>query len=311
MGNGLKHRTALAFLGVISTGLVTCGSPLVALASENQTVFIAHYEHNAQTEANLLQTAQSSTASNAATAILQSAVENISNQLLQLYTAEQVLANEETRILSANPPIKMDVSKLLGQRRAARVQLRAEERALKDARKQHDAALVQQLQDQHDATLTQLGGITALLKLFNNPSSHLSHESLDASLSNLQSTITHLQSVAIHYTQLWIQFESPTASAVASSISGLSYASTVIHVPADGSDPVTDTVSTQPVVTDENDTVLRDTGVYGIAGPDNSTGVVIDPISGTISVSSKATPGQYTVTYAQSSVNETVTLTIS
>jgi hypothetical protein len=86
-------------------------------------------------------------------------------------------------------------------------------------------------------------------------------------------------------------------------ITGLSYATDSIT--ASG----IDVVSTYPVVTSNYGTIMADTGTYALSGPSGYTGVSLDS-SGAITVSSGAMDGQYTVTYTQGTVSDSVPVVV-
>lgn len=89
-------------------GMILTVPATEVMAADQQTTFIAGYEHNAQTEAELLQTANASSVSNEMTTVYSNVVSQLNDQILSLYATEQAVANVE----ATKPTIDLNLNNI-------------------------------------------------------------------------------------------------------------------------------------------------------------------------------------------------------
>ncbi len=289
---------------------MTAGS---AFAQQSNTSFVAHYNQSAATEAKLMQQAQVSGNTNATVTGLLSTIENINSQITALFASEQALVQGEAKIPRLEGAFKKFMS-LNTQRQHLLKEIRTDEAKLK--KDWHHRQNVNYKQDklQLQVTLDQLKEVNLQLSHPDQGVLAWKKNPYDGGLTALQTSIVDLQKSSLHYTQELISLLKVTPAPVqvtAASIAGLAYANASLTIPAAGSAAVTDVVAVRPVVKDSAGNVVADAGSYGLSGPAGAQGVTIDSATGTVTVNAGATPGAYVVTYAQSGVSETVTLTVA
>ncbi|GGJ00181.1 hypothetical protein GCM10010885_06780 [Alicyclobacillus cellulosilyticus] len=306
-----NQALASALAACLATGLVSAPAVWARGAADQQAEFTAHYQHNQQLEAQLLQQAEAGNVNNDTIAKLKATIDTLNQQIAALYVAEQALANAEATI-PAEQQTNATLQALLQQKAKLESQIKSDQQASKGNKGNHRGAQARADLQNRQALMAQLNQINFQIKQLQRQASQWQKKPLAGALQELQSSIFHLQAAVIHYTNLWIQLEKPQASAsVPASITGLAYVASTVTVPADGSAPVTDVVAAQPTVKDAAGNVLSANGVYKLSGPSGAKGVSIDPTTGTITVLPGATPGVYTVTYTQGKVSESVTITVT
>lgn len=175
----------------------------MAFAAQDQTIFIAHYERNAATEAKLLATAQATQVNMAIATSLQTLVDNLNQQIASMYTMEQETTNTAT-ISTVQGTI---ASTLYNERRQLQKKAQQEAAQIKKDRKMHQPALLQSMQMQHRQTLVQLKKVIQESNQLGKATNWNQHPYAKG-LSDLQSSILNLQAAVIHYTHLWIVAES-------------------------------------------------------------------------------------------------------
>lgn len=214
---------AAVIVGLVGSGVVwgsvtasastSASTSTPASPGQNQTQFIARYEHNAQTEANLLQKAKSSSVSNATTTALSSTVSNLNLQITNLYTQEQALA----QLASTTPEItaaSLNLPGLLGQQSQLQAQLKTLEAQIQRDRQNKDKVQLQTDLHQHDVVHSQLQRVIATIDEINEFTGQTNPKSINAGLQSLQNSIDKLQNAAIYYTKLWIIAEASATPAL-------------------------------------------------------------------------------------------------
>lgn len=306
----MNGRKVVKSIGVSAVLLGMSVFSTSAFAAGNSATFSAHYQANANVEAGLLQKAQAGMAgqSSATLTQLQSTVSAIQTQVAALYTAEQALAVAGTSIPAGGTTWQTASSSQLALRGRLMAAIAKDRSALRGHhaewwRKQETG----RLQSAQRALQLLNGRLDAQSKASVMWRTH----PYDGALTQLQSSIFALQHAAEHYTNVWIALESTTTTVnVPASVTGLAYASSTITVPPTGSSFAADAVATAPIVKDAAGNILNGQGSYTITGPSGYTGVMIDAVSGEVTVSPGATAGGYTVTYSQGTVTESVYLTV-
>jgi len=300
-----RLRTATWALGLGTAALVACGFGISASAASAQTAFTTKYTQNANQEAQLLQQAEAEGGSSATITALSSTVQTINTQVAALYAADQALVAAKGNVPAVDSTTQ---AKLQAQKVKLTTELAAVKANLQKDRKDNNRKLTREQQLKINALNAQLKEVDYELA---HPATMLGAwgpDPLAGALPQLEASILDLQKAAIHYTNLWITAAKPGATAPGTpvSITGLSYASPTIVVPAAGAASVTDSVYTAPVVKDALGNVLADSGTYAIQGPAGFTGVSINQATGQIVVNPLATAGTYDVTYTQGGVVDAV-----
>lgn len=220
------------------------------------------------------------------------------------------MANTESTTIPSSDKSKAELTTLNKQHSQLVTQLNNNAAQIRKYQKNHQTRQLKIARAQRVVIQDKIKLVNLQIKNVNNDNSPWKHAPLGGGLTSIQSSIYDLQASAIHYTTQWLN-ETKASTGVPTTISGLSYASASVTVPTSGSAGVTDIVAQQPTVKDQNGNALSNDGAYEISGPANATGVSIDSTIGTVTVEPGATVGTYTVTYAQGSVTETSTLTVS
>ncbi len=294
-------------LGSLALGLGTAALVLGSVgqsahAASPQSTFSARYTQNANTEALLLQQAQTAGGSSPAIATYSNTVRSIEGQVGLLYSSEQALSLAKAAI-----PVQMsDRNKLQTQERTLNHELANAKSRLERAKRDRIAATVRMLELQVKTWTAQLAEIKY----------ELGHPLLDGTwtghplgggLTALQQSILDLQQAAIHYTRLWIAVaKAAPVLGNPASITGLRYASASVLIPTPGSAAATDPVAVKPVVKDARGNVLPDTGAYSVTVPPGAVGVAIDATTGLLYVYPGATSGVYVISYSQGGVVDRV-----
>jgi hypothetical protein len=271
-------------------------------------VFIAGYEHGAQTEAELLQKAQALAAADPFLPQFLETVQTLNQQVADLYTLWQALAGLAAH---SSPTPRTGAASLLRSEKAALLLDIAADKgrldSLSDANDKSSRLTRKALKYATGVLDRQLRAVSASLQ---QVSAGISGPPLFSGMSSLENAILHLQHVAILYTTIWVYHSQP-AALVAAQASGLAYASSTVAPPSAGQSPVIDAVAAAPAVTDQAGNTLPDTGTYSLAGPPGASGVSVDSTTGALTVEAGATAGDYTVTYAQDGVADSVTITVT
>lgn len=271
-------------------------------------VFIAGYEHGAQTEAELLQKAQTLNTADPSLPQLLQTVQTLNQQAAGLYTLWQAFAGMAAKPSSAS--LTVAVSLLRSEKAAILSDIAAEKSridSLSSASDGYDRLTRKALKYAGGVLDRQLRTVSASLQLV---SAGLSGDPLRSGISSLENAVLRLQHIAILYTTVWVQHRRPASLAVARA-SGLAYASSTVAPPPSGQSPVTDAVAAAPAVTDQAGNTLPGTGTYSLAGPSGASGVSVDSITGALTVEAGATAGDYIVTYIQGGVADSVTISVT
>ncbi len=205
----------------ITLGLaaVTLSAPMLisAGAFADTTVnsaFSTHYQANVQHEATLMQQAQASSTTNAQISALQSAVQNIAQQVAALYTVEQSLATSRPSIPQPvvptvnNTAYMHDRTVLLGQ--AAH-----DWAMMKVYKAHHNNRMYRLLSSDHakaEARLSIVDHAWMAAKLKASDTVWHTHP-YNNTLPTLQQSILDLQGAQIHYTAQWIAAQKAAVAA--------------------------------------------------------------------------------------------------
>ncbi|MCY0870080.1 MAG: hypothetical protein OWT27_05775 [Firmicutes bacterium] len=293
-------------------------SPAVAASASSAAAFTARYEHEADIEAELLTRAQAQAALSPSSAQFDAQITALNSEIAALYTSEQAL-QAMTAALSALP-----ASEQLQALLTREAQLKTEQKTLN--RQLQSLAAVRQrasAEKRLQAKRRQLRREIALVaRTLGNVKGKLRHTAAarsrwrthpeDGALQHLQTAIDELQSASIHVTLAWIQAENPGGEALKPArITGLTYAQAVVAKPGRHQPAVTDVVTVEPIVIGILRATLVDTGTYHLAGGRSHAGVRIDPVTGTLTVTSAAHPGTDIIIYTQDGVSEEVAIQIT
>lgn len=200
-----RKWTAL-MIGLVGASVFGYDSPLVARAAQNQSTFIANYEHTAQTEAVLLEKAKSLGVTNSLAASLSSTVNSLNQQISNLFTTEQALANT----MSSTPTIgsnSLNKTALMTEQPQLKAQIRSLEAQIKLDRKNKNSVQLQTDRQQLASVQTQLQHVSAELNQMVHLLNHKHAQALTTGLQNLQTSIIKLQAAEIYNTKLWILAE--------------------------------------------------------------------------------------------------------
>lgn len=298
--------TVLAFTSLLPSGFALAAGRHARDAGD--VVFIAGYEHGAQTEAELLQKAQTLGTADPFLPQFLETVQTLNQQVADLYTLWQALAGMAAHPSSA--PGTAAASLLRSEKAALSLDIAADKGrldSLPDATGKSSRLTQKALKYATVILDRQLRAVSASLQ---QVSAGLSGSRLAGGISSLENAILHLQHVVILYTTIWVYHSQP-AELVAAQASGLAYGSSTVAPPSAGQSPVIDAVAAAPTVTDQAGNTLPDTGTYSLTGPSGASGVSVDPITGALTVEAGATAGNYTVTYTQDGVADSVTVTVT
>ncbi len=296
-------------------GLATGGTILItlslmassALAYNNNQNFASTYNQNVQQEASLQQKALTLGVNNSSIASINSTVQLINTEVASLYTAEQALANAKpvTVSIPSSTPAQSNLENKINQLKSLL------QKGTKDHKGKHDDDSGRGKQIKIKKWRADLNFLKWQMNQSRSSNQFWNAHPYNGALTTLQSSILHLQSSAIHYLNEWITLATQTANPSApATISGLTYALGTINVPALGASPVIDNVAVAPIVKSANGTILSDSGLYTLSGPNGATGVTINSTSGELAVAPGATVGTYIITYVQNGVAQAVNINV-
>jgi hypothetical protein len=301
-----NHKQLIMTVCAAMTACGAIGTGAFASSNSSDAGFVARYNQNAQIEAGLLAKAQAGVGTSGATQQYATAVQTINQQIVALFGAEQTLANEQAA-LSTLPAVSSQTDKLNHEEAQLDQEIENGNHGLSGDGKHHSKDWKRNEKLQIRIWKLQEEKVKLQLSEYEDAWSSGDHRSYANGLKGLQESIFNLQSSAIHYTNQWIAAEgSSSSTGNAASITGLSYTQSTITAPAAGTQAVTDVVYSWPVVKDSNGNVIQNAGTYTLNGPTGATGVSIDGHTGTVIVIPGATPGQYTSTYSQNNVTDSV-----
>lgn len=204
--------------GTAMLAVMTMVPVVTSIHAYAATTFDSQYQANASQEASLLQTAQSSSFSDAYTVALSSAVQSINEQVTALYNAEQTLAAKQSSTSQLDQQSLQDqLQKLEQQRQALQKQVQqardnlsslfpghGKGREKGDGPGHSDFGHAHQYLNQLDK---QLRDVTRKIDQLKHSSDDDSPSSYNDGLKALQTSILQLQQTAIRYTKEWIAEE--------------------------------------------------------------------------------------------------------
>ena len=308
MQTSSRWPKCLAALATAALALTVCALPEGSALAESSAAFTAHYEHQAQVEAQLQLKVQAlPDAQQARAAAVASLLAAVDASVPPLYAEEQALSAAGAEPLPAARVTQDVLTALRGARSAYAGAIRACNGAPAGsaAWRAKRAALVgaaqsADLQVAKDILAVRAGALRPLFRR----SAAVQSDALQVAITDLQATAISLLDADL------LLADASSATGKPAAVQGLAYSSDTITIPARGQGAVKDTVGAQPRVTDANGQVLPDTGAYRLQGPAKFRGVAVDRLIGTVTVRPNATPGAYTVTYTQGAAAEQVTLQV-
>lgn len=290
-----------------------------AASASAAAAFTARYEHEADTEAELLARAQAQSALTASSAQFDAAITALNSQIATLYRSEQAL--QAIGLTLGSLPTSQQAPALLARHAQLQARLHTLQSQLQSlaGKKRDDHSAKKRLQSQRRRLHAEIADVKRALRRLEQQLQRTAKtrgrwqtHPEDGALGHLQTVIGELQSASIHATLAWIQAEHPGGAVLQpATITGLTYAETTVPQPGSKQPAVTDVVTVPPIVVGVLHATLVDTGTYSLAKGRPHPGVRIDPVTGTLTVTSAAHPGTYVIVYTQDGVSEEVAVEIT
>ena len=304
-----RRRSTNIAQGIAAAVLLTSLAPAAgSVRAAGAAAFTAHYEHRAQTLAELTAKAQAlPPAGRAKGQALAGYVATLNAETTSLFAQDQALTAPGARPLA----VSMLAAEVAQDLRDAKAAMAGEVQTLSPgalataASERRLAALLGSARDAGPRIATEIANAARALR---RPAVG---RSAAAQSVVVEAAITRLQESSISLLEASIALAGASAAASrAATAAGLAYSAAVVLIPRAGQGLVTDAVGAPPRVLSQGGQLLPDTGTYSLGGPGRLRGVAIDPVTGTLTVGPGAAPGRYLVTYVQDAAKVRVRVTL-